>query len=620
MVKKAICYAVIPLLVVLFILGVHFVTFQSQAIPLPPQLPSLPPLPTGKPITADISGEFTDPNFKKAVWAWLGKTGEPGAFSLMDIQNRISEGNTRLAVNHSGISSIKGVEYFEGITHLLCFNNKLTDLPSLPSTLQSLYCYDNQLTTLPDLPASLKILECQDNQLTTLPDLPAGLESLNCRNNKITVLPAIPASVTVLVCRDNNITELTDLPAGLVNLYCSGNQIRAINIPNTLKILDCSNNMLTSLPAIPQALEDLNVEDNYLTRLPATIPETLNKFNVKYNYIDFRYTSTIILNRPYYEYKPQCRIQYAGPEIIEVEMGKTVTLDNFKKQMSSDLIVWGDIGSIQISDLTFTSSNNSAARVDNTGAITGVSIGTAEINILLKGFETTLTSDTILVKVIPAASAPPVSTEPPATTPPTTTEPPNTTNPPVTQQPLYGETSDYAIPFMEQAVELGIITDRLKGQSMIVPTTREEFAEMAVRFYEKVTGNKAPIPEGVTFKDCNNPEVLKAYGLKITYGVGDGTKFEPNSILSRQQMAAMIERTLKACFPNIVIDIQGQPDFKDQKDFAQYAIVPAKFMAKYEITVGDGQGNFNPNGDCLRQQTFIFLVKAYIYRDRYIYE
>jgi hypothetical protein len=36
--------------------------------------------------------------------------------------------------------------------------------------------------------------------------------------------------------------------------------------------------------------------------------------------------------------------------------------------------------------------------------------------------------------------------------------------------------------------------------------------------------------------------------------------------------------------------------------------------------VGDGQGNFNPNGDCLRQQTFIFLVKAYNFRDRYIYE
>ncbi|NLL95906.1 MAG: hypothetical protein GX227_02160 [Clostridiaceae bacterium] len=82
----------------------------------------------------------------------------------------------------------------------------------------------------------------------------------------------------------------------------------------------------------------------------------------------------------------------------------------------------------------------------------------------------------------------------------------------------------------------------------------------------------------------------------------------------------MTTKTLKACFPNIVIDILGQPDFKDQKDFASYAIVPAKFMSKYEITVGDGQGNFNPNGDCLRQQTFIFLVKAYNFRDRYIYE
>jgi hypothetical protein len=134
------------------------------------------------------------------------------------------------------------------------------------------------------------------------------------------------------------------------------------------------------------------------------------------------------------------------------------------------------------------------------------------------------------------------------------------------------------------------------------------------------TGNTAPIPAGKTFTDCSNPEVLKAYGLKITYGTGDGKQFEPNAKLSRQQMAAMIERTLKACYPNIVIDTLGQPDFKDQKDFLDYAIVPAKFMAKYTITVGDGQGSFNPNGDCLRQQTFIFLVKAYNFRDMYIYE
>ncbi|MGI6124236.1 MAG: leucine-rich repeat domain-containing protein [Acetivibrionales bacterium] len=150
-----------------------YLAFQAQAAPIPPQIPtSIPTLdpdtPTLQPINADISGEFTDPIFKQAVWEWLGKSGEPGAFSLSDIQNRIRDGNTRLTAAYRNISSLKGLEYFEGITHLTCSNNKLTGFPPLPSTLQSLYCANNQLTTLSDLPVGLRYLDCGYNQLTTL--------------------------------------------------------------------------------------------------------------------------------------------------------------------------------------------------------------------------------------------------------------------------------------------------------------------------------------------------------------------------------------------------------------------------------------------------------------------
>lgn len=605
MVKKVLSYALIPIIVFMLVFGIHLVTFQARAF-TPPTLPTTIPtdFPTLKPITADISGDFTDANFKKAVWKWLGNSGDPGAFSRLDIQNKIDAGTTVLNVSSRDISSLNGLEYFDGLTYLSCTYNKLTSLPALPATLETLYCHSNQLASLPDLPSVLSFLDCSSNNLTVLPAISANMKRLNCNYNKLTEISTLPNGLITLSCIGNKIRTI-NIPSTLTTLLCSENMLTSLpTLPGTLEALLCAYNQLTRLPTVPASLKNIDVRENCLSELPA-LPATVTQFKVEYNYLDVFGTSLgNALNKPNYTYKPQYRIQYTDGT-LEVEMGKTVTFEDIKKQMSADSNVWGDVSDVPLSDLTFTSNNNSVAKVDSAGVITGVSIGTTHINAFFRGIDSKLTKTSAFVKVIAPTLTP---------------EPPTESGPPIEPSSQYGETSTYAIPFMDQAVDLGIMTDRLRGKSMVVATTRQEFAELAVKFYEKVTGTTAPIPAGKTFTDCNNPEVLKAYGLKITYGAGDETKFEPNNKLSRQQMAAMIERTLKACYPNIVIDTLGQPDFKDQKDFASYSILPAKFMAKYEITVGDGQGHFNPNDDCLRQQTFIFLVKAYNFRDKYIYE
>ncbi len=630
MVKKVFSYALIPVLLLLFILGLHMASFQVQAFTLPNQHTAIitPPIPTViptiPPFAVDISNDFTDINFKKAVWQWLGKSGDPGAFSLADIQDKLGEGAQMLNISSKSISSLNGLEHFEGIKRLNCGNNNLTSLPSLPSTLIELICGTNELTGLPALPNSIFYLDCQNNKLTSLPVMPESLKYFDCSKNNLTALPELPVNIDYLYCRYNKLTELTMLPYGLEEIHCAGNQITAIDIPDTVKVLFCDENMLRSLPQLPEGFMRLSCKDNQLTRLPSlpnninyinvvnniltelpNLPDTVLQFKGEYNYLDVLSTSLMNpLNKPNYTYRPQYRIKYAGDDILEVEMGDTVFWSGIKKQMSSDGNIWGDVSGVTTDSLTLSSDDNSVARIDSAGNVTGVNIGTTNINVFYKGIESKYTKAIISVNVIPA-SVPEPTTQPPE-------EPESEVQ--------YGETSSYAIPYLDQAVDLGIITDRLRGQSMVVATTRQEFAELAVKFYEKVTGITAPIPVGKTFTDCDNPEVLKAFGLKITYGTGDGTQFEPNTKLSRQQMAAMIERTLKACYPNIVIDTLGQADFKDQKDFASYSIVPAKFMAKYTITVGDGQGHFDPNGDCLRQQTIIFLVKAYNFRDQYIYE
>ena len=76
--------------------------------------------------------------------------------------------------------------------------------------------------------------------------------------------------------------------------------------------------------------------------------------------------------------------------------------------------------------------------------------------------------------------------------------------------PAFSSASPWAEDELNQAAELGFITDSIKGK-MNDPITREEFAEVAVNFYEIVTGKKAEVHPTKAFKDTTNPQILKAF-------------------------------------------------------------------------------------------------------------
>ena len=133
-----------------------------------------------------------------------------------------------ISSNPGALTSLQGIEYFESLTTLLCFNNQLTSLDVSKNTaLTGLYCSDNQLTTL-DVSGctALTMLDCYDNQLTSL-DI-----------SKNTVL-------TMLFCTDNQLTTLDiSQNTALMQLLCYNNQLTSLDVSkNTaLTILYCYNN------------------------------------------------------------------------------------------------------------------------------------------------------------------------------------------------------------------------------------------------------------------------------------------------------------------------------------------------------------------------------------------
>lgn len=244
---------------------------------------------------------------------------------------------TILNVSRLGIKNLSGIEYFTSLEYLNCNKNYLESLPPLPDNLKDLNCQYNFLTSLPTLPSKLQNLECQGNLLTILPVLPYNLRHLYCDENKLTALPKLddnymletvscdynqltvlpswfPTRVTSISFIGNKVKSfdniyvfdirsfhcdnnlITSLPYFLY-MYdslrvftCSGNFIKEFMkfdnpllspFNDSLEVLDCSNNELTSLPILPPKLKYLDASYNCFQTIPQNPnPSYLKSFNI----------------------------------------------------------------------------------------------------------------------------------------------------------------------------------------------------------------------------------------------------------------------------------------------------------------------------------------------------
>ena len=176
-------------------------------------------------------------------------------------------------VSYQDITSLEGLQYFEGLNFLICDGNQLTELPLLESPdLYYISCGTNQLTSLnvSQLPG-LRILYCSGNQLTSL-DLSANpiLETLGCNYNALAELDVSKnPALSFLDCSRNALTEL-DISKNpqLTYLGCEDNRLTKLDLSaNTvLECIFCGNNLLRSLDVASDSLRSLGCTPQGLIR------------------------------------------------------------------------------------------------------------------------------------------------------------------------------------------------------------------------------------------------------------------------------------------------------------------------------------------------------------------
>lgn len=186
-----------------------------------------------------------------------------------------------------------------------------------------------------------------------------------------------------------------------------------------------------------------------------------------------------------------------------------------------------------------------------------------------------------------------------------------TTTPPVVA-PTYSKTpSAWAAAEIELAKTAGLTVDTLLTDYN-KPITRAEFASLVVKLYEKATGTVVVPVTPNPFTDTTDVAVLKAYTAGIINGVS-ADKFAPNANVTRQEMAVMLQRELKAADPEG--GYFASPDFDtvfaDESKIASWAIEAVRFMNESGIVNGVGENKIDPLGNATREQAMLMNYRNF---------
>lgn len=175
--------------------------------------------------------------------------------------------------------------------------------------------------------------------------------------------------------------------------------------------------------------------------------------------------------------------------------------------------------------------------------------------------------------------------------------------------------SDWARDAMARADQAGLIPESLSCADLTRNITRAEFAAVAVALYESLKGSKAPAYTGQSpFTDTSDADVLRAYGLGVVNGTGEGT-FSPDSTLTREQAVTMLGRVYELVRTGSVGSGEGLApgniqSFADDKAISAYARSYLYFFVDKGIINGVGNDQFAPRQAMTREAALKVAVEA----------
>ena len=167
--------------------------------------------------------------------------------------------------------------------------------------------------------------------------------------------------------------------------------------------------------------------------------------------------------------------------------------------------------------------------------------------------------------------------------------------------------SSWAVNEVNKAVEVGLVTDSVSADYQ-ANITREQFCEMVVLAYERISGKTAE-KGNESFNDTDNSEILKAAALDIVEGYGDGT-FRPNDLITREQIAIMLVRMIEAAVSYINIYEHDSNNFADSSEISAWAMPYVNFAYDEGLMQGVGGNRIDPLANTTCEQAVLLVYRA----------
>ena len=173
----------------------------------------------------------------------------------------------------------------------------------------------------------------------------------------------------------------------------------------------------------------------------------------------------------------------------------------------------------------------------------------------------------------------------------------------------WAKASTWAIDELTKANEAGLIPLIFDKEDLTQNITRKEFAHVAVKLYEKISGKKAEAVAKNPFTDTKDEEVLKAYNVGITAGMSE-TTFEPDTLITREQMATMMTRALTKAGIDTKVDLSKVEKFADDAEMHSWGKDSIYYMSNIGIIKGMGDNKFGVLGNATREQSLLISVRS----------
>ena len=295
------------------------------------------------------------------------------------------------------------------LTELLCYSNLLTTLDVTQNTmLKYLDCDENLLTAL-DVTRNTALTElyCGDNQLTSL-DVTQNtlLTNLQCRDNPLTAIDVTQNTALIwFYCFNNQLTTLdVSRNTALKGLYCDENKLTVLNLSENTELmaLDCFNNQLTALDLSKNTMLDYldcsrnHIEGTSMDALISSLPQnTADKSYTFHIYDNSRADEGNVCTKSqvaavkakgwmpyYYDSTEKNWLEYEGSEDEPTEP-TSITLPEMETvNVNSTIQLTPTIEPADaVTDLTWSSDDESIAKVTSKGLVAGIKPGIAIISV-----------------------------------------------------------------------------------------------------------------------------------------------------------------------------------------------------------------------------------------------